>query len=57
MKNSPNTDLSNQNEEFGDPKKPEKGQEWIYPAQPLTYVQEYQDITWNTKFMRLNTKI
>ena len=44
MKNCQNTDLCNQNVEFWDPKKPEKGQELIYPGQPLT-VQDYRNIT------------
>ena len=43
---------------LGTPKKPEKGQEWTYPPQELTfYVQEYRDITWNTKLGQIKTRL
>ena len=38
IKNGQNTDVNNQNIEFGDHKKPEKGHKWIYPWQKLTFM-------------------
>ena len=40
---------------MGTPKKPEKGQEWTRTQQELIYVQEYRDITGNTKLGKIKT--
>ena len=38
MKNGKNTDLNNQNIVLETPKKAEKGEEWTYPWQELTFM-------------------
>ena len=56
MKNGQNTDLNNPKCIVrGTPKNPGKGQEWTYPRQELTYVQENRDISWNTKLGQIKT--
>ena len=40
----------------GTPKKPEKGQEWIYSQTTINfYIQEYRDITLNKKLGKIRT--
>ena len=57
MKNGQNKDLNNQNVySSGDPKNPEKGQEWTYPWQELTFMfKSNRDITWNKKLGKIKT--
>ena len=43
---------------LGNPKKPEKGQECcVLAARTNFYVQEYRDITWNTKLGKIKTEL
>ena len=56
MKNGQNTELNNQNVEFGGPVKTIKGQRMnLTMAITNFYVQEYRYITWNTKFGKIKT--
>ena len=58
MKNVQNTDLNNQNVQFWGPLKAKK---WPRMNLPMTrtnlYVQEYRDITLNTKLGKIKTKL
>ena len=53
MKNGQNTDLNNKNVEFGGPLQSQKRAKNELTARTNFYVQEYWDITWNTKLGKL----
>ena len=56
MKNGQNTDLNNQNVEFGGPYKARKGTRMNLPMTTTNfYVQEYRDITLNAKLGKNKT--
>ena len=56
MKNGQNTDLNNQNVEFGGPLKPRKWPRMNLPMDTTNfYVQQYRDITLNTNLRKIKT--
>ena len=57
MKNGQNTDLNHQNVEFGGPIKSQKRAKnmKLHRATTNFYVQEYRDITLNTKLGKIRT--